>query len=376
MVTMILNGRLVAETPIMITRPDSNGRFMTMVTMVEGRPCRVPAVPGESIKGMFRAAGYRIAVDNARRQNPGVTCTLDKFYEQTLGGLEFRAKDAVLGSQDALRARQPILSLFGSATPKVTGRLIVEPAISKVSVEDLPKGGKKDSAGTGMIGGTRRDPLLVDSEMGELLKEGDRARWAKMAEIIQETSKLRAQSKAEERAVMDLKEQIADMEAGPDKDALKEKLAEAEAKYKQAETALAKMKTTDDYKNAIHRPLDPRSAIPAGTEFSHRIELRAGTEVEAGLLLRILAAWNDDPRIGGGRTTGYGRVSGEYSVTLLEKGEAGATERRHIGRVVVGGDGAELFQSDAQDFERLLSAWDLAATDILQRFDIFNAPAA
>ena len=188
-ISFLCEGTIKAATPTMITRPGQNGRLLTMTVVTNGTDTmRVPVIPGETIKGLLRARTFAVAYAAAKAQVPGIGSSLDKFYEQTLGGREFAKGDLVLGSQDALRLRQPILSLFGAANPRITGRLIIEAALSQLSARKLTdwnrQDGKKAAPGSGLLGGTRRDPLLVDPELTKLLETEDLEKWAIEAKVV------------------------------------------------------------------------------------------------------------------------------------------------------------------------------------------------
>jgi hypothetical protein len=77
--------------------------------------------------------------------------------------------------------------------------------------------------------------------------------------------------------------------------------------------------------------------------FDHAIEVVDGTETEIGLLLAALGLWHQAPRIGGGRTVGYGQITAEYGIEVLSSEPL----RRHrtwqaAGRATIGGKGAML----------------------------------
>jgi hypothetical protein len=78
-----------------------------------------------------------------------------------------------LGAEENLRIGNPILSLFGAASPRIRGRLVVEPAIGRLPIGDKP------GLGMDLPEGVRRDPFRADVNLIDLLSENDKERWSR-----------------------------------------------------------------------------------------------------------------------------------------------------------------------------------------------------
>ena len=87
-------------------------------------------IPGETIKGLLRSSAYALCVE-AGRLAGDLKVSLEQFYRQTLGGLSFASESRELGSDASIRVEEPLLSLFGAANPRITGRIIVHHALAQ-----------------------------------------------------------------------------------------------------------------------------------------------------------------------------------------------------------------------------------------------------
>lgn len=61
---LVLSGTIEAITPTLIRRPGQKpDEPLCWTRIVAGSPCRVPVWPGETIKGMLRAAAFAVVLD-------------------------------------------------------------------------------------------------------------------------------------------------------------------------------------------------------------------------------------------------------------------------------------------------------------------------
>lgn len=346
MPTIRFSGTIEAKTPILITRVGQGDQPLTMIVMRDGQPMRAPVIPGETLKGLLRSLAFKIAVDARRRTDPKFTMPLEKIYEQAKGGRAFDGARNDLAFGDEGREGEPILSLFGAASPPIRGRLIVEPAIAS--------GFSADAFGCDMDlpEGVRRDPLLADPAIAGLLSPDDQERWVRQSGMVR-----RGASKG--RALEDARRALNRARKTPGLDA-----APFEAKVASATAELERLKEEEDYTVAMQRPLPAKHATPAGTVFDHKMEIRDASPIEIGLFLKTLRAWSLDPRIGGGRTTGYGRVDANYSLDMLTPAESLEESRwSKIGSLRICDSGMAL-DADDSTLRDAREAWTRAEENI------------
>jgi hypothetical protein len=171
MPTMRLTGTITARSPIMITRLEQGASALTMNVIKNQALTQVPVLPGETIKGLLRNLAFSLCVD-AALQSGEVKTNLDQFYKQTLGGLAFVSETVELGADIKARVGEPILSLFGAASPRLTGRIVVHHALA----QDVT--GSQEGHGIGLSQGFRRDGVMSHPQFVELLdNEGNRGKF-------------------------------------------------------------------------------------------------------------------------------------------------------------------------------------------------------
>jgi len=345
--TIRLSGLITAKTPIYITRIGQGDEVLTMTVMKGEYPVQAPVIPGETLKGLLRATAFRVAVDAALRAHPSFTMPLDKVYEQAKGGLAFVGGRTELGAEETFRIGNPILSLFGAASPKITGRLIVEPAIGHLPIGD------KIGKGTDLPEGVRRDPFLADARLADILSEDDRRRWSRQSTIVSHVSSANRKLEDAKRA-LNRARKTEGVELVPFEKAVADAMAEVD-----------RLGRDEDYTLAMQRPVPAKNAVAAGTVFDHCMEVRDASPAELGLFFAALGSWSLDPRVGGGRTAGYGRIDAKYSIELLTDGELRRLGRwQPVGAVSIGAEGMTLDCSNPIVTDAL-AAWIAAEKDIL-----------
>ena len=339
MLTMRLSGTLTAVSPIYITRPEQGDVPLTMNVVRNQSLVRTHVIPGETIKGLLRQKAYALCVDAASADGAELTVSLQAFYRQTAGGIGFTANKQEIGADAQLRPTEPILSLFGAATPRMTGKLIVQHALAQ------PVLNASGSEGTGLPGGTRRDGITTTPEFGNLLGPQDRELWSRQSIMVSEASEAG-------RRVDDAKRILGRARRTPGVE-----ITPLEAALVTAEEDLARMKAMPDYQHSVQRPIPVKPAAPVGTVYDHGLVVEEGSPEEIGLLLAALEAWHLVPRIGGGRTTGYGFLRGEYLIELLSGAELRRNRTwRSVGAVHIAGEGAAIETGDP-DVRGAMKAW-------------------
>jgi CRISPR type IV-associated protein Csf2 len=353
MPTIRLSGTITARSPIMITRPEQGDALLTMNVVRHQLLIRAHVVPGETIKGLLRSSAYALCVDAARLAGD-LKVRLDQFYSQAVGGLGFVAEGRVLGSDAVLRASQPLLSLFGAANPKLTGRIIVHHATAQATANE------GQPAGIGLPPGTRRDGITSRPEMADLLSDEDRALWSRQNAMVSELSE--ANKKVEDvKRILGRARRTEGVDVAP-----------LEAELERAVAEVAAIKASPEFQHSVQRPLPLKNAAPAGTVFDHAIEVVDGTEAEIGLLLAALELWHQASRIGGGKTVGYGQIIAEYGIEVLSSEPL----RRHrtwqaAGRATIGGKGAML-ETTNETLVAAQAAWAETEAAIRTKTRIFH----
>lgn len=347
MPTIRFSGTIEAKTPILITRVGQGDRPLTMVVMDRGRPVRVPVIPGETLKGLLRSLAFNIAVEARKRADPAFTMSLEEIYEEAKGGVAFASGPNDLTFDDERRNGNPIVSLFGAASPTpIRGRLIIEPAMGRLS----PQG--SITLDMDLAEGVRRDPLLADNALIHLLRPGEEKKWSRQMGLIRHGAKKKKDLEDAQKALRKARRaQSADFDL-------------YETKASEAAAEVEKFKQGDDYTLAVQRPLPSKPATPAGVIFDHRMEIRNASLLEIGLFLDTLRSWSLDLRIGGGRTAGYGRIELNYSIQILTSEKwPQKPEWLTVGSLRLGDSGMTL---DAPDptLEDAAKAWASAEEDI------------
>jgi hypothetical protein len=274
------------------------------------------------------------------------------FYRQTLGGLGFEPEIKQLGNDRAARREQPLLSLFGAASPKITGRLIVHHGISLITLSN-----RGDDIV--LAGGTRRDPLTLGADYPDMLEGDQKELWARQNRAISEMT-------VANRRLEDAKRILARAKRT---EGAETKTYEAELEAAQA--VVAAIKATPDFQHSIQRPLPTKPAAPAGTIYEHGFEIQDGSPDEIGLFFAAMDMWRQHSRIGGGETTGYGQIAGSYAVERLTD-EPLSRDRRwiNVGRLTIGGENPGLTVSDPVLLDAL-AAWRIVEAEIMTKTKIF-----
>lgn len=353
MPTIRLSGTITARSPIMITRPEQGDRLLTMNVIRNELLSRVHAIPGETIKGLLRSMAYAACVD-AGRKSGDLKVALEAFYRQTAGGLTFSSTNPDLGSDAAARAGQPLLSLFGAATPRLTGRIIVHHALAQETTDGGPP------EGIDLPPGARRDGITAHPDFANLIGPADRALWSR------QNASVSTLSEATQR-VEDAKRILGRARRTPGVD-----ISPLEAVLATAEKGALAIKNAPEFQHSVQRPLPPKNAAPAGTTYNHTIEVVDGTPDEIGLLLAVMELWNQSPRIGGGRTTGYGQIAADYLIETLTD----APLRRHrtwiaAGTTTINGDGRATDTANPMLLDAM-ETWSRTEKTILTTTKIFS----
>jgi CRISPR/Cas system CSM-associated protein Csm3 (group 7 of RAMP superfamily) len=356
MPTLRLSGSITAKSPIFITRPEQGDAQLMMNVIRNQMMTQVHVIPGETIKGLLRSTAYAVCVD-AGRLAGDLHVSLEQFYKQTSGGISFSSETRELGAEEALREQEPLLSLFGAASPRLTGRLIVQHALAEPAI------GSQREEGIGLPPGTRRDGITARPEFAGLLAKEDQQLWSRQAALTSRVSEANQRIDHAKRTLGRAR-RTEGMEAA--------EIKKLEADLKAAEDAAAAIKADPEYQQSVQRPIPTKNAAPAGTVYDHSIHLEGGSLIELGLLLATLELWNQTPRIGGGKTTGYGQIEARYAIELLSEASL-ARDRTWIaaGAVTIGGSGP-VIETNNSTIEEASVAWRETENTIRSKTKVFG----
>ena len=267
----------------------------------------VPFVTAPSIRSALRHAAvdeiYRRADTGARGDGP---LTIDEFYLLASGGVvetEKKHFTRAIGNGvnlerpdhlRALRAENPLLSLFGAMSTNLAGRLATGPAVATENVC------------TSILFGVRADDLRRASDHNaERFSAKQIEEWTKTLAETQDSSKAKQGIKAQ---ITKINKEI----KKPDKDS-----AEVASLKEQRAKLDEDQKAAKDQGNISQLQLLPGyEAVPAGATFANRMSLHRVSPAEVGLFfaaLRILAA---DFRLGAHRSQDGGQFEAHYDLSI------------------------------------------------------------
>lgn len=353
MIDINMQGTLTALSHITIAHKDApdaeRGLVMTTIPH-EGGPVRMPEIPGSSLKGLLRA---KCGAVEAR----GRTMSLDVYNILFKGGIKGDEKESTddLRRHAEFRETSPLVGLFGAAAPQwAKGRLVVRSA-QALSPDKVVIVG---------VGGARRDDFKQNPETLGLLDDQGIADYYDYAETMKAVSRANAETIDLGRRIVKAKKAKRDGGEG-------ESVAEIEALLKENEARIAKLKESDNYANAVGRPLPGVPAIGAGSVFSHGFDARGISYAEFGLFLAGLKELSELCSIGGHASTGYGLFEATYRLKVREAGgdweSAGSIAVGPMNFVV---DGDNAFVKRAQ------RAWEEVAGKGVERVAAFVSKPA
>jgi hypothetical protein len=329
---VLLKGEIVCEAPLSITLPQAQYAKPTPA----GAHLKIKTASGDKfyINAPTIRSAIRHAATELMHEISGRAYHLDDYFLAALGGIKDAGKEgkeaddgdeggkpedaalraanvnkAVVTKFDFAKRKNPLLMLFGSMG--IPGAVECSHAIHAI---DGGSGEPQRFAGV-RANDFRRNPAVVD-----MLEPGAIDNFvARQAEAA-----IRSQVKNDAAAV--------------DRDLRKAK-EKKDAALIEALTA-KKKQLDEDKRNApgvvqLQTLLD-YYAIPQGTKFSHEWSLKRVRDLELALFVQSIALWAMDPKLGGHRNHGLGRVSGHWNVTVRD---AGQTRMRSMGTLKFDGYG-------------------------------------
>lgn len=288
--TFVFEGSLTAVEPLTVTIPGA-GNLLPR----NGGQDSAAYWPATSIRGALRHMAHRAVVAAVKEANNGAI-PLDLADHFLLAqGVDIEGAMTIDEDMYSIDSKEkqvidPMLSLFGYW--KSSSKACIGNA--------FPPAGS-----TGMFGGGARGVMFErNPDLLEMLDDSQTDRLRTVLTEQTEASKAIQEIKNQQGQ---LRKQIknADVE---EKAVIRKKITELD----QAIAARKEEKT--EAKESIRRPIDQYEAIAAGTEMSHRMDLKGVTDIELGLFLAALVELARDPHMGGHRNHNCGRVSGRWVV--------------------------------------------------------------
>ena len=326
----------VAWSPPGHVAPDKRVSMPRIPIVTAAGPMDTVFLGASTIRGRLRHACADLALE---RERP---VSLSRYLELKVGGVKGSAgtRRVGIGERRAFLEREPLLSLFGAGASEIGwihGRIDVAMARPTEPVEPVVINGRRNDA--------TEDPILDD-----VLDVHERTRVAEGLDANQRRSRAAAE-------VRGLRQRIARaVRTGEDADGLRLELEGARKAEEEAARAQSELLGSDV---SLRLPLPGYEALPAGTVLSHRMYLRHACEPELSLFMAGLARFAEDPRFGGHRAHGCGRVALEYAVRRIDGVDAHA-----VGAVSIDPDRWEAGGSSlalAGEPARWLDAWRDAA---------------
>lgn len=348
MIDFDLTGVITARTPIHISHADvPEGELGTPMTTIrnEGGLQPVPHIPGSTIKGLLRSACGGVAARNKRMP-------MEVYNILFKGGIKGDEKEKTddLRRNAEFRAAAPLLGLFGAASPQwVPGALSILPA-QPTSLEDFS---------IVHLGGARRDMFRQNPEEFSVLDDEGVEDYFKYADAMKAVSQANGE-------IEDLRRRI--MKAKRTTDGTGESVADLNAAIKEVEKRRDLSKSSENYSNAIGRPLPQKRMIGPGSRFDQSICGRGVHDVEFGLLLEGLRALSNKCRIGGLASSGMGYFDATWRLRVKE---AAVDDWEDAGSVSLSPEGFVL-SSEHPIVTRAQAAWKGFGDDSVDRIVPFT----
>lgn len=313
--TYILRGVITARQPLATCGPSLSKSVKTS----EPKPVPTMAcatgkfmfMPGSGIRSKLRGALLSV-VREAYRDNTGnaTPFSVDDHAVLRIGGVKQGGTEigATAMEMAELRETNPIISLFGAATPWVTGKLHVGCAIDEKAM-----GG---TYGPITVDGVRNDPVRRDAEAVEFIDPATMDSYFEQLALIKANSLRKAELDTLTKAFFEAKRE----KRTADQAAIDVKRKAIEKAIKANAAVSAQM------------PLSGYEAIPTGATLKQDLRLLQGSEVELGALLAALDSFAAAPLLGAHVAHGCGEISGVWEVTRVTA-TGGRTAREDVGTV-------------------------------------------
>lgn len=306
---VILDGTITALSDIAVSPPGFSKKVerSTVMTLPRKRYAdgqETIYLPATTIRGRLRnlmASGVMEVLNDTTQAR---FTPWDYLYTAS-GGIKDRAtggadeREVDLAKIETLRAQNPIVSLFGSMTMKIAGKVMIADAVPSEPVQPNHLGRS-----------VRAHPLQRSPELAAVLDPKALAEFRRLDAARAQGNILEDEAEDLERQVRRLKQAVS-----PDPD----RISTLEAEIKQKKTAAAEARATAGGAVNIQQLLGGYEAIPVQTRLSHSIRLRDVTPTELAFMFLGLQLLAYDPYIGAHRAQGCGKFEAKYAIGLAGK---------------------------------------------------------
>lgn len=292
-----LTGHITAVQPYTSAtpgmKPETKNGPMPVTKLKNGNDY-VLAMLSSSIKGGLRRAAADLGmIYHQERDGVEKPLTLNDHKFNRIGGVKGKGDSDRVKPQefDEIQKSHPLIALFGSGQPFLSGLLTIESAYASHAIPQV-------------VDGVRSNDFIRNPELLSTLSSEDITEFLKDTGDTAESSKIKADIKALYSKRSKSSDQGAIDKTNKDIDDLNVKL-----------TALNKVST--------QLPLPGYESIPADTSLSHNIKLRQKNDdlVNFGFFLTTLDYFSYSPLLGGKISNGCGEVAMKYTVTRTGYGQ-------------------------------------------------------
>lgn len=285
---------LVSLTPVAVVTPDARDVKINGASYKEtfrrhiyrdGTRLVVPGVPGSTLRGRLRRSATEVARRIVDRK-----LTLDEFHQSAVGGVKGAgSEDAYdIVGRAAIRAKNPVLGLFGAGDPWMRGACNITDALPDEEIE------------CEIIRGVRSDDGRRDQEFFSRLTDDAPDCWLGLVGANRQRGEMKKRE-------AELKREISAAMRASDK-ALADKLKQERAASEKDKSGSSIAKT-----NPVGMPIT-HEAVPAGVKFRASLRASRSTPSEIWLLLAALDhMWRETPQLGGHTALGYGLLEADAS---------------------------------------------------------------
>ena len=298
----LFTGSIITRSPLAVSPPghlgpDKRSRLPRMTLLTAAGPLEIVFLPGSTIRGGYRHACADVCLESEK------PVTFERYLALKVGGVKGTAKvpRVELRKRKAYLEGEPMLSLFGAGASEIGwihGRVDVAMALPSEPTEAMVLAGSR--------GDVTEDPILLD-----VLSETEQKKVFLGSEANRHRSQAAAQGKDAVRRIARA------TKAGEDITELDRELGEARQREEESARTQSEHLGSDV---SLLLPLPGYEAIPTGTVLSHRMFFRGVSMEQMCLFVAGLARFAEDPRFGGRRAHGCGRVCVEYDVRRFEGG--------------------------------------------------------
>lgn len=302
--TYVFNGVAVAHSPLATCGPSlsqKSGKGARLIPTLFNASGEYMYMPGAGLRSKLRMAATALTREAIMAREMRKLSLLDAQLLR-IGGVKQKGTEAVMDTVEYLEMvrKNPLLGVFGAATPWVTGKVM----IGHLICQEFNQAGRFEPM---LVDGVRTDTIQRDPEMVQFLDDNAMTLYA------QSIAKVKAYAKVKS----DIKALIS--KGAAEKDPVLKKRYFADAKEMEA-------KTKDDKTVSEKQPLAGYMAIPPHAKMDSKIRLLNASEIELGCLLASMQRFALEPLLGAHVAHGGGEVGIKWEIKIAGQGVIGTAE--------------------------------------------------